>query len=89
MVRFRTEGQVERDNVYCEYTLVEKLLPPFLNYFVRKLFLVLCVVLLTVARFTAKRFRFEFTGSVSDRGEWKWLEHWSLPRYKAKVEKVD
>jgi len=64
---------------YSEYTLVEKLLPPFLNYLIRKLVLGVLVLVLTLCRFTGDRFRFEISASVSDRSEWIWLDDAEVP----------
>jgi len=64
---------------YSEYTLVEKLLPPFLNYLIRKVVLSVLVVVLTLCRFTGDRFRFDISASVSDREEWIWLDDAEVP----------
>jgi len=74
---------------YSEYTLVEKLLPPFLNYLIRKLVLAVLVVVLTVCRFTGDRFRFDISASVSDRDEWIWLDDKELPVVKLDRKKVN
>jgi len=79
MVKFRTEGEVKKEKKYSEYTWMEKLLPPILNWMVRKVFLALCVVLLTVCKLVANRFRFSIEASVSDRSEWVWLDDVSVP----------
>jgi len=74
---------------YSEYTLVEKLLPPFLNYLIRKLVLGVLVLVLTVCRFTGDRFRFDISASVSDRSEWIWLDDKELPVVKLDRKKVN
>jgi len=74
---------------YSEYTLVEKLLPPFLNYLIRKVVLAVLVVVLTVCRFTGDRFRFDISASVSDRSEWIWLDDKELPVVKLDRKKVN
>jgi hypothetical protein len=58
---------------------VEKLLPPFLNYLIRKVVLSVLVVVLTVCRFTGDRFRFDISAGVSDREEWIWLDDAEVP----------
>jgi hypothetical protein len=68
---------------------VEKLLPPFLNYLIRKLVLMVLVVVLTVCRFAGDRFRFEISASVSDRSEWIWLDDKELPVVKLDRKKVN
>ena len=88
MVRFRTEGEVKKEKKYSEYTWMEKLLPPILNWMVRKVFLALCVVLLTVCKLVANRFRFSIEANVSDRAEWVWLDNISVPILKMDRKKV-
>jgi len=78
-----------KSKTYSEYTLVEKLLPPFLNYLIRKLVLAVLVVVLTVCRFTGDRFRFDISASVSDRDEWIWLDDKELPVVKLDRKKVN
>lgn len=68
-----------REKKYSEYTWMEKLLPPLLNYLVRKLFLGLSLVLVLVLRLVCNRFRFEFSASVGDREEWIWFDDVELP----------
>lgn len=90
-MKVRTEER-RKEKVFEEYTLVEKALPPYMNWMVRKLFLRLCIFLLTVSKVIANRFRFEYEGTVSDREEWIWLNDFSwkgLFSYRARVEKVD
>jgi len=74
---------------YSEYTLVEKLLPPFLNYLIRKVVLAVLVVVLTACRFVGDRFRFDISASVSDRSEWIWLDDTELPVVKLDRKKVN
>jgi len=74
---------------YSEYTLVEKLLPPFLNYLIRKVVLTVLVVVLTVCRFIGDRFRFDISATVSDRSEWIWLDDKELPVVKLDRKKVN
>jgi hypothetical protein len=69
----------EKRKRYGEFTVVEKLLPPFLNYIVRKIVLGLVVVLLTVSRVLSGLFDFSIDASVSDRDEWIWLDDKELP----------
>jgi hypothetical protein len=73
---YRPKGSQKR---YGEFTVVEKLLPPFLNYIIRKLVLGLVVVLLTVSRVLSGLFDFEIDAGVSDRDEWIWLDDKELP----------
>jgi len=79
----------QKSKKYSEYTLVEKLLPPFLNYLIRKVVLMVLVVVLTVCRFTGDRFRFDISASVSDRSEWIWLDDTELPVVKLDRKKVN
>jgi len=74
---------------YSEYTLVEKLLPPFLNYLIRKVVLAVLVVVLTVSRVVGDRFRFDIRARVSDREEWIWLDDKELPVLKLDRKKVN
>ena len=74
---------------YSEYTLVEKLLPPFLNYLIRKVVLAVLVLVLTVSRVIGYRFRFDISASVSDREEWIWLDEKELPEVKLARNKVN
>jgi len=74
---------------YSEYTLVEKLLPPFLNYLIRKVVLAVLVLVLTVSRVIGDRFRFDISASVSDREEWIWLDDKELPVVKLDRKKVN
>jgi len=74
---------------YSEYTLVEKLLPPFLNYLIRKVVLAVLVLVLTVSRVIGDRFRFDIRASVSDREEWIWLDDKELPVVKLDRKKVN
>jgi hypothetical protein len=78
-----------KNKKYSEYTLVEKLLPPFLNYLIRKVLLSVLVVVLTVCRFTGDRFRFDISARVSDREEWIWLDDKELPVVKLDSKKVN
>ena len=74
---------------YSEYTWAEKLLPPILNWMVRKVVLTLCVVLLTTGRVLAKSVNLEFEASVSDRSEWVWLDNVSVPVLRLGRKKVN
>ena len=73
-----------QDKVYSEYTFIEKLLPPFGTYIIRKLALVVIVFLFSLGEWIGRRFDMEVSVSVSDRSEWVWLEDVSLPRYGVK-----
>jgi hypothetical protein len=68
---------------------VEKLLPPFLNYLIRKVVLAVLVVLLRICGFVGDRFRFDIRASVSDREEWIWLDDKELPVVKLDRKKVN
>lgn len=76
MSDYKPKGSQKR---YGEFTVVEKLLPPFLNYVIRKIVLGLVVVLLMVCRVLSGLFDFSIDASVGDRDEWIWLDDRELP----------
>lgn len=70
-------------------TWLERFLPPLLTYCLRKCNLLWLRFLKLVMVLSARPFGQGVEVGISEREEWAWLKDWSLPRYKAYVEKKD